>query len=65
MANTKTQKKRERERQKKLDKRSFFGYKFNESLTIKMEGDDSDGNRNSQRRVSGGASIPSGEFTGE
>ena len=61
MANKKTQKKREYERKKKMSRSSFFDYKFNTPSTIKMEGDDSDGNRLTQSRVSGGASIPSGE----
>lgn len=68
MANRKTQKKREREALKKAKRQSFFDYYYSNQDTsskIKMEGDDSDGNRTTQYRVPGGASIPSGEFAGE
>lgn len=68
MANRKTQKKREREALKKTKRQSFFDYYYpnqNTSSKIKMEGDDSDGNRATQHRIPGGASVPSGESTGE
>lgn len=68
MANRKTQKKREREALKKAKRQSFFDYYYSNqdpSSKIKMEGDDSDGNRATQHRVSRGAPIPSGESTGE
>lgn len=63
MANRKTQKKREREAAKKLKPKSYFDYAFGVE-TIKMEGDDSFGDGDTQHRVSGGASIPSGESSG-
>lgn len=64
MANRKTQKKREREKLRKSN--NFFDYKFGlYQNEIKMEGDDSNGGTETRARVSGGASIPSGESFGD